>query len=376
MAIIAVNTRLLQKGKLEGIGWFTFETLKRITQNHPEHTFYFLFDRPYHLDFKFASNVHMVWFPPPTRHVFLFFPWFEVFIPIYLKWIKADVFLSPDGSMSLLSNVPTVNVIHDINFHHHPEQLPGIWRWYYNTFFPRYARKAKRIATVSEYTKNDLVNSYGITANKIDVTFNGVNSAYRPLGIEKDTETRQKYSGGSDYFLFIGLIIPRKNLLNLMKAFEMFRAQHPSNMKLIVVGSRKWWDASHEEVYAQHSFKEDIIFLGRMQADELHHLLSAAFALTFVPFFEGFGIPVLEAFQCGTPVITSNITSLPEVAGDAALLADPYSPEQIAQAMMQLVNDENLRHQLIQKGKIRALNFSWDKTADILWNCIEKALKE
>jgi len=374
MAIIAVNTRLLQFGKLEGIGWFTFETLKRITQQHPEHTFYFLFDRPYHKSFKFAPNVRLVWFPPPTRHVFLFFPWFELFIPLYLKWIKADVFLSPDGSMSLLSNVPTVNVIHDINFHHHPEQVPGIWRWYYNTFFPRYAQKATRIATVSEYTKKDLIASYKITPDKIDVTWNGVNTSYCPLGKETDVKTRQKYTDGKAYFLFIGLIIPRKNLINLMKAYALYRRQNESNVQLVIVGSRKWWDDAHEEVYTNHPFKEDILFLGRLQADELHCLLSAALALTFVPFFEGFGIPILEAFRCGTPVITSNLTSLPEVAGDSALLVDPYSPESIANAMYKLDGNTALQNELIEKGKLRANEFSWDKTADILWKSIEKAL--
>ncbi|MFM2286629.1 MAG: hypothetical protein RLZZ543_2126, partial [Bacteroidota bacterium] len=233
---IAVNTRLLLSGKLEGIGWYTFETLRRITTQHPEHEFLFIFDRPFSKEFLFAPNVKAVYAGPPTRHIFLFFPWFEFQVPRILRKYKADVFLSPDGQLSLLSKVPQIAVIHDLNFHHHPEQLPPLVRWYYNTFFPRYARKAKRIATVSEYTKQDIVNSYGIDATSIDVTLNGCNERFRPLTEEEHSSTRNKYTANESYFLFVGLIIPRKNLIRLMQAFDQFKKASKSPMKLLVVG--------------------------------------------------------------------------------------------------------------------------------------------
>jgi glycosyltransferase involved in cell wall biosynthesis len=371
---IAVNTRLLLSGKLEGIGWFTYETLKRISQNHPEHEFLFIFDRPFSKEFVFGSNIKAVYAGPPTRHIFLFFPWFEFQIPRLLKKYNADVFLSTDGQLSLLSNVPQIAVIHDLNFHHNPEQLPKLVRWYYNTFFPKYAQKAARIATVSEYTKQDIVQTYGIDASKIDVTWNGCNTRYVPLTESENEQTRLHYTNGKAYFLFVGLIIPRKNLVRLMRAFELFKTQTGSEIRLLIVGEKKWWDKAHEEAFQSLVHKNDIHFAGRLMAEELHKVLAAAFALTFVPIFEGFGIPIIEAFSCGTPVITSDVTSMPEVSGGAALLVDPYQEKDIAEKMKMLFDSEELQKQLIEKGLIRKDAFSWDYTASQLWKCIENVL--
>ena len=148
---IAVNTRLLIKNKLEGIGWFSYETLKRITRAHPEHQFYFLFDRPFDESFVFGSNVTPIVIRPQARHPILFYLWFEKSIPRALKKINPDLFMSTDGYLSLSTTTPSLPVIHDLNFEHYPEQLPFLVRKYYKHYFPRFARKAARIATVSEF---------------------------------------------------------------------------------------------------------------------------------------------------------------------------------------------------------------------------------
>ena len=133
--IIAVNTRLLLKNKLEGIGWFTYETLSRITKNHPEHIFYFLFDRPYHSDFVFESNVTPIVLPPPARHPVLFYIWFEISVARFLRKLKPDLFLSPDGYLSLKTKTTSLAVIHDINFEHYPEDFPLIHKKILSLFF-------------------------------------------------------------------------------------------------------------------------------------------------------------------------------------------------------------------------------------------------
>jgi glycosyltransferase involved in cell wall biosynthesis len=374
MAIIAFNTRLLQKGKLEGIGWYTFETLRRIVLAHPEHQFLFIFDRPFHPDFVFAPNVKAIYAGPPTRHIILFLPWFEIVIPYLLKKHKVDLFVSPDGHISLLSNTDQLAVIHDINFHHYPKTIPYLVRTYYNFFFPRFARKAKRIAVVSEYTKADIVQSYHINPDKIDVTLNGCNDQFIPISYDLQEATKAKFSKGLNYFLFVGLIIPRKNLITLMNAYSVFRKNGGDNIALLVVGEKKWWDQAHENAFQKNEYKTDIIFLGRLQADELHHVMASAFALTFVPLFEGFGIPVLEAFACGTPVISSNTTSIPEVAGGAAILVDPLDFNNIAAAMMNISKSKELRNDLINKGLDRRKAFSWEITAEALWTSISACL--
>ena len=220
---IAVNTRLLIKNKLDGIGWFSYESLKRITKSHPEHHFYFLFDRPFSDEFIFANNIEPLIVTPPTRHPLLWYYWFEKKVPVVLNKIKPDIFLSPDGYLSLTTKIKSLPVIHDINFAHYPKDLPYTTRWYYNYFFPRYAKKAERIITVSEYSKQDIAKIYKIDKQKIDVVYNGSNLVYEPISDEKMLEIKNEYTGGTDYFIFIGSIHPRKNIGRMLLAFDKFR---------------------------------------------------------------------------------------------------------------------------------------------------------
>ncbi|MEI6852473.1 MAG: glycosyltransferase family 1 protein [Bacteroidota bacterium] len=373
---IVVNTRLLLKGRLEGIGWFSFETLKRITQNHPEHTFYFVFDRPFERDFVFSENVIPIVIGPQARHPFLFYLWFEYSIPRILKRVKADLFVSPDGYLSLRAKVPQIAVIHDLNFEHFPEDLPWIISKYYKYFFPRFTAKAKRIATVSEYSKKDIQERYGIPHSRIDVVFNGVNEKFHPIPETEKTSIRKKFTHGSEYFIFIGALLPRKNLKNLFLAFDIFKKQYHSSHKLVIVGARKWWTSELEATFNNLHHKNDIVFTGRLGEDELNSVLASASALTYVSYFEGFGIPILEAFRCGVPVITSNVTSMPEVAGNAALLTDPLDPASIAEAMNKIASDPSLCELLRQNAEIILKDYSWEKSAQLLWDCIEKTMEE
>ena len=146
-------------------------------------------------------------------------------------------------------------------------------------------------------------------------------------------------------------------------------------MKLVIVGEKYWWTNEMKAEHKKMRFKADVIFTGRLPVEQLSKIMASAFALVYVPYFEGFGIPIVEAMQCEVPVITSNITSMPEVSGDSALLVDPFSVESISNGMLSIYKDENLRNSLIEKGRKRKLDFSWDKTADALWECIEKTLK-
>lgn len=369
---IAVNTRLLLKGKLEGIGWFSFETLKRMTRKHPEHEFIFIFDRPYSREFIFSENITPVVIGPPARHPILFFIWFEIQIPKVLKKYNADVFLSPDGYLSLKTKVPQLAVIHDISFAHRPGDIPLMKRWYYNFFFPRFARKARRIATVSEYSKNDIAKSYRLTTEKMDVVYDGCNENFRPYSNEEQRMIREKYTQGVPYFLFVGALHPRKNVAGLLKAFDVFKTETGRMEKLLIVGGEMHKTGEISETWQKMQFKNDVVFTGRVAQEKVYGIFGAALSLVFVPFFEGFGIPILEAMSAGVPVICSNTTSMPEVGGEAVLYVDPENIGQIANAMEKIVSDSELRNELIDKGFRHKLNFSWDKTAGLLWDSINK----
>ncbi|MBP9083062.1 MAG: glycosyltransferase family 4 protein [Bacteroidia bacterium] len=370
---IAVNTRLLLPGKLDGMGWFAWHTLSRMTANHPETEFIFFFDRPWSDEFVFGKNVTPVALFPQARHPFLYYWWFEHSIPAALKKYKADVFYSPDGYLSLSTKVPQVGVIHDLNFEHYPDDLPFLTRLYYRYFFPRFAKKAARIITVSEYSKSDLVKCYDIAPDKIDVAFNGVNDLYKPVSIETQQLIRNKYTNGAPYFIFVGMLHQRKNIANLLRAFENYRQRPGANANLLIVGHRKWWTNEMETVYTGMKYRDEVVFTGRQPIEELVLLVGSALAMTYVSYFEGFGVPIVEAMRCGVPVITSDVTSMPEVSGDAAILTDPFNPESIADAMNTIATNETLRKTLAEKGIERAKLFDWDKTSAIVWDKIIKA---
>jgi len=359
---IAVNTRFLLKGQLEGVGRFTCETLRHITQNQPEYDFIFLFDRPYSEDFLFAPNVTPMVLSPPARHPFLWYPWFEWAVPRALKKVKADAFLSPDGFASLRTDIPQVVVVHDLAFEHYPEQVPFWARKYFRHFTPKYCHKAQRIVAVSEYTKQDIVQKYGIAPSKIEVIYNAADSTfYRSLGLLEKQHIQLQYARGYSYFLFVGAIHPRKNLANILRAYDAFKQENPDlRMKFLVAGRKAWQSKDAFSVYKNMVFKEEVIFLGHLQIEVLAKVLGAATALVYASLFEGFGIPILEAFHTKTPVITSTTASMPEVAGDAALLIDPTNVTQIQQAMNKIAcNEDGIIDRLTAAGTTRTEHFDW-----------------
>jgi glycosyltransferase involved in cell wall biosynthesis len=374
--IIAVNTRLLLKGKLEGIGWFSYEVLHRITVAHPEHQFVFIFDRPFDPSFVFSTNVKAVVVSPPARHPLLYRIWFNYRLPAVLKKMGADVFFSPDGFLSLRTSVPQIPVIHDINFEHFPEDLPKSAGKYYRTYFRQFAHRAAHIITVSEYSKQDIITTYNVPEAKVSVAHNGVNPKFEPLSPEDKQDAQNQFAQGCPYFVYVGALHRRKNITRLLQAFDIFKSSKAgSNYKLVIAGATMFRDKDMEMVYHQMSHKSSVVFLGRVEMDKLIKVMGGADALVYVSYFEGFGIPIVEAMRCGVPVITSTTTSMPEVAGDAALIINPLIVDQISTAMQQ-VTESSVADELRRKGLIRSELFKWDTTAAKVWEVIQNVVNE
>jgi glycosyltransferase involved in cell wall biosynthesis len=363
---IAVNARFLLAGKLEGLGRFSHEVLQRMVLAHPEIQFSFFFDRKPDPSFAYAKNVTSYALPPQARDPFLWHVWFQWSVRRKLAQLQPDVFFSPDGFLCLKTNVRQVAVIHDLAFEHHPEDTYPRHAKYYQKNFPRFARVADHLFTVSEFSRQDIAQRYKVNADKISVVGNAAGAHFHPVGEELQSQVRQKFSGGKPYFLYVGAIQPRKNLPNLLRAFAQFKAQTSSDMQLLIVGRKAWKFAEVEQVFESSLVKAQIHFTGFVSDEDLASIYGSALALCYLPFFEGFGIPVVEAMQSGCPVLTSSVSSLPEVAGGAALLADPHEVNAIALQLAQLANDENLRRSLVEKGLNRARDFSWDKTAEAI----------
>ncbi len=373
--VIAVNTRLLLRDRLEGIGWFIHENLKRITVRHPEHTFLFLFDRPFSPEFIYSDNVLPLIVPPPTRHPLLWYLWFERILPGILKKHGAGLYLGPDGYMPLNAGIPCHITLHDINFYHRPGDLPLFTRLYYSKFIPRFAERSARIATVSEHSKRDISVSYRIAPAKIDVVYNGVNEIYSPLSPSEAEHYRRTHTGDKPYFIFVGALHPRKNLPNLLQGFDLFREKSGLDYKLVIVGERMFRTGGMQKVIRGMKYRSDVHFTGRLSPLELRIALGASAGLTFIPFFEGFGIPLLEAMNCGIPILASNVTSLPEIAADAAIYTDPCDLGEIAEGMTTLATDTALAARLVTSGRDRAKAFSWDRTSELYWNSICRVME-
>ena len=371
---IAVNTRLLLPGKLEGIGWFAYQSLKRIVRSHPEADFHFLFDRPYSNEFIFAPNVNPVRLFPPARHPFLYYCYFEQSITRYLDKTSPDLFLSPDGFLSTRYRGKQLPVFHDLNFMHFPHFLPLLTRKYYLHYFPKYAGKAYRIATVSEYSKTDIARTFSYPEEKVDVVYNGVNQGFAPVSESVARATRQEFTSGRPYFVYIGSLHKRKNIVNMLRAFDAFRKDDHEQHKLLIIGAPMFGSGDIRKAFASMVHKNDVLIIGRQYGEVLCRLVGSARALLLVSHFEGFGSPIIEAMQSEVPVITSDVASMPEVAGDAALFASPGSIDQIVDAMRRIVSDDKLREELIRKGRQQRLRFSWDKTSERLWHSMEKCI--
>ena len=372
---IGINTRFLLNDYLEGYGYFLKETLSRITKNHPDHQFIFIFDRPFDPEFIFAPNVKAVVAGPPARHPILWKWWYDVRIPAILKKNKADIFLSCDGFCSLTTRIPQCLVIHDLAFLHYPDFIKRSHLRFYKKYTGKYLEKASVVATVSDFSKQDILSNYNVNPAKVNVIYNAAREIFNPIDDEEKTRVKERYAGGKEYFLYTGAIHPRKNLMNLLRAFSLFKKRQESNFKLMLAGRLAWKYEVFTRDLKSYKYRDDVILTGYLGENELSGLMAAAYALVYPSLFEGFGMPVLEAMRCHTPVITSSGTAMEEIAANAALLADPNDHNDIADKMMRLYKDETLRNQLIEKGKLVVQNFSWDRTAEMLWQCILKAVR-
>ncbi|MBK6931273.1 MAG: glycosyltransferase family 4 protein [Saprospirales bacterium] len=369
---IAVNTRFLLPGKLEGLGWYTHELMRRMVAQHPEDDFLFLFDRPYDPCFVYGSNVIPLVLFPPARHPFLWYAWFEWAVPKALKQYAADVFFSPDSFLSLRARIPTVMTVHDLIPLQHPEQVPWWSRDYYRYFFPGFMRRAEHLVAGSTYTRQQIVDLSGIPAEKISVVYNGCREGFHPLPEQEKRAVRAQYAGGSDYFFYTGAIHPRKNIPRLIRAFDAFREETGASFRLLLAGRMAWQTGAVREAYENARHRSDIHFLGYVPEDQLQRLMAAAWALVYVSLGEGFGLPVLEAMHSETAVICAATTALPEVADEAALLVDPCLEVEICAAMVRIFQDDALRQRLIARGRLQRAKFDWDVAAQQVYQLITR----
>ena len=372
MARIALNGRLLVPGKLEGIGRFTLTTFRGLVARRPEDQFLLVVDRPYDELFELGPNVEVRRIHIPARRPWLIRWWFAGPLRRVLMAWKADAFVSTEGPLatSMPEDFPQMTIIHDLNFEHRPGDLPQKWASFYQRMFPRYARSAKVLGTVSEYSKLDLASSYGLQASDIRVFPNAADEAFVPASDAVRVRTQDRLAEGHPYFIYVGSFHPRKNVEGLLKAFEHYVGQG-GQWHLVMVGEAMW---PGEAIASEGS--DRVHCAGRLNDSSLVEAVSGASGMVFVPWFEGFGVPVIEAMSCGVPVIASNVTSLPEVCGEAAFeLVAPGDTKAIAHAMLRLERDQAAGQEASMKGLARAKHHSWTQTVEAFDAAVEELLQ-
>jgi len=294
--------------------------------------------------------------------------WTQVGLALECLRNPPDVLFIPAHTIPIIRRpgLKTVVTIHDVGFQ---KFLAQYQRWWGRLFEGRIcdyaARHATHLIAVSESTKKDLIEKLGIEPDKITVIYEGVD--HKKFKVQsakfKVEEVRRKYGINGDYLLFVGTIQPRKNLVRLIQAFSTLGAQL-STLSLVIVGKKGWLFEEIYEAPKRFGVEERVKFLGYVPTDDIVTLLNGALAFVFPSLYEGFGLVVLEALACGCPVVTSNISSLPEVVGEAGILVDPYSLEDIARGIKEILElDERQRQQLIARGLKQAQKFAWEKTA-------------
>ncbi len=284
--------------------------------------------------------------------------------PRHLRRDRIDVahfqYIGPPSSPC-----PQVVTIHDISFEPFPEFFSPFERRRLRWLVPAAARRAAHIIAVSEATKRDLMNLYGIPSDRISVVHNGASRQFRTVDSRDDPEERLRALGvARPYILAVGNLQPRKNLQRVIRSYGRLRRDRGVDLDLILAGQSTWGSSRIVSEITRNRLEKNVHLTGFVSTEDLVALYKHAEFSVYASLYEGFGLPVLESMTCGTPVITSNVSSMPEIAGDAAVLVDPRSEEELQEAMARLAEDEGLRRRLRERGLRRAAEFSWRRAAE------------
>lgn len=331
---------------------------------HPETEFICFFDRTVDPVFVVEPNIAPIVLHPMARHPFLFYVWFQWSVKRALAKYRADVFFSPDGFLCLNTSVPTLLTMHDLAYIAYPDALVKMDLWHYRRFVPKFIRRADHILTVSDFVKKEVEKYFPEAKGKITSVHNGIRDGFKALNSEEQDIVRMKLTDGKEYFFYLGAIHPRKNIHGLIEAFDLFCAQNPQfNHQLVIGGRLAWQSGPVDKALRNARFRNRIHLIGSVDEAQLPLIVASANAIVYMSLYEGFGLPIIEAMQSGVPVITSKDTAMDEIAGDAAVLADPESSQSIADALLLVTSNSELRKKLIEAGKERVKSFSWDLAA-------------
>jgi glycosyltransferase involved in cell wall biosynthesis len=293
----------------------------------------------------------------------------QVFVGLVDLYHATDFVLPP-----LLGDVKSIVTVHDLSFVRVPGAASPSLKAYLDRVVPNSVLRASYVLVDSEATLRDVVDVYGIDLARLGVLYCGVSSYFVPSVLEMTI--RSSYQMPERPYIFtVGTIQPRKNYARLVQALAILRSRN-YDLSLVIAGGHGWLEDPIYETIRDAGMSDFVHFIGFARDDDLPALYSGAICVAFPSLYEGFGLPVLEGMACGTPVVTSNVSSLPEVAGDAALMVDPYDVEAIADAIQRVIDDEALRQTMIERGFAQARRFTWERSARQLLTIYSQVLSD
>ena len=336
-------------------------------------------DLQFKIYLKFAPRVEM---PVPTEnwHYQIVGPekfWTQIGLPFRLitETKKPDIFFSPSHYAPRFSPIPTAISIMDLSYIHFPELFTKHDLYQLVNWTKYSAKNAYKIFTISNFSRDDIIKTYGKNSKDVVNTYLGVKpvNSSKVHKVESMEDLKKKFGIDSKYVLFVGTLQPRKNIAKLIEAFSKIKTK---NIKLIIVGKKGWLWEEIIQAPEKYGIAERVKFLDFVTDQDLPSLYKNAECFVLPSLYEGFGLPVLEAMQYGCPVLVSNVSSLPEVGGDACLYFDPENADEIAQKIDLVISDEKQRKEMIEKGKIQVKKFSWEKTAKQTLQVLEELAKK
>lgn len=367
---VGINARYIQR-KVTGIEKYILQSLTTLSKKDFQNDYVlFLCNHAPGPKFNFRNNFKKFVTSFPTRSTFARIIWEQFWLSREIKKENINLFHGTSFVLPFFKPCKYVLTIYDLSYLYYPESYTFLNRLYYLLFLKHSIKIADRIIAISEAAKNEIMHEFGVGERKISVIYPSVDEHFGV--IRKSTAqifVEQNYLISSPFFIFVGSLIPRKNLVRIIKAFD--KIKNNVAHKLIIIGKRGWLYDEIFETVRILNLQNRVVFTNYVSEQDLPLFYNAADALIFTSLHEGFGIPILEAMACGCPVITSNKSSMPEVAGDAAVLVDPIDIDEIADAMMKIVEDEELRKKLVNKGFERAKLFSWENSAKKLLDVYE-----
>ncbi|MCP4403593.1 MAG: glycosyltransferase family 4 protein [bacterium] len=378
---IGIEASTAVEAKKAGVGQYSYHLIRSLigqTERNHHYTCYFRHASPAPLqalglqdDVSAQLTIKVMSFP---------YLWAQMRLPFEFRQHPQDVYFFPSSVVPLV-NQPEKSVVtvHDLAFLFFQECFsPGLRNWL-KIATERSVKKAQKVIAVSEATCQDILAYYQVDPEKVIVIHHGVDERFTPQAAEAVDTVKQRYHIDGDYLLCVGTLQRRKNISRLLQAFYLLKQKHQHPQKLVLVG-QKYADLPEDDIFStmkRLSLEQDVIWTGYIEHEEMPAIMSGAEVFVLPSLYEGFGMPVLEAMACGTPVACSNTSSLPEVSGDNRVVFDPYSVDDMAETLHHLLLKQELRQELSEQGRVRAAHFSWEscarKTLDVLESVGQKS---